>query len=112
VVVPAAFGFIWLVNPSAVFYAAAGLAVVSLALSQLVPHDPDQGNKIVWPGRPRGAPGAGGITAVFERLPTRAASCRNLKFSTTAFGVREVVMGRACGRLEIAKNSRSEKANI
>lgn len=58
VVVPAVFGFIWLVNPSAVFYAAAGLAVVSLALSQLVPHDPDQGNEIVWPRRPVARPAA------------------------------------------------------
>ncbi len=47
VVVPAAFGFIWLFNPSAVFYSAAGLAAVSLVLAQLIPHDPDQGNETV-----------------------------------------------------------------
>jgi hypothetical protein len=56
VVVPAAFGFIWLVNPSAVFYAAAGLAVVSLALSRLIPQNPDQGNEIAWPGRAEARP--------------------------------------------------------
>ena len=48
VVVPAAFGFIWLVNPAAVFYAGAGMAVVSLALAQLIPRNPDQGNETVW----------------------------------------------------------------
>ena len=47
VVVPAAFGLIWLVNPSLVFYAGAGLAAVSLALAQLIPRDPDQGNETV-----------------------------------------------------------------
>ncbi len=51
VVVPAAFGLIWLVNPSLVFYAGAALAAVSLALAQIIPHDPDQGNETVWSRR-------------------------------------------------------------
>ncbi|NKB50321.1 MAG: MFS transporter [Alphaproteobacteria bacterium] len=48
VIIPAAFGLIWLVNPAAVFYAGAGMAVVSLLLSQLIPRNPDQGNETVW----------------------------------------------------------------
>ena len=55
VVVPAGFGLIWLINPSAVFYSAAGLAAVSLALAQLIPHDPDQGNETVL-SRPAARP--------------------------------------------------------
>ncbi len=47
VIVPAGFGLIWLVNPSAVFYTGATLAAVSLALAQFVPRHPDQGNKTV-----------------------------------------------------------------
>lgn len=57
VVVPAAFGLIWLINPSAVFYTGAGLAAVSLALAQLIPHDPDQGNETVL-SRPVARPAA------------------------------------------------------
>ncbi len=57
VVVPAGFGLIWLINPSAVFYTAAGLAAVSLALAQLIPHDPDQGNETVL-SRPLARPAA------------------------------------------------------
>lgn len=57
VVVPAAFGIIWLINPSAVFYTGAGLAVVSLLLAQLIPHNPDQGNETVL-SRPVARPAA------------------------------------------------------
>jgi hypothetical protein len=58
VVVPAGFGLIWLINPSAVFYTAAGLAAVSLVLAQLIPHDPDQGNETVLSRRPLERPAA------------------------------------------------------
>ena len=58
VVVPAAFGFIWLVNPAAVFYAGAGMAVVSLALAQLIPRNPDQGNETIWSRRALARPAA------------------------------------------------------
>ncbi len=58
IVVPAAFGLIWLVNPSLVFFAGAGLAAVSLALAQLIPHDPDQGNETVLSRRPLARPAA------------------------------------------------------
>ena len=47
IIVPASFGLIWLINPSAVFYTGAGLAAVSLLLAQLVPRNPDQGNETV-----------------------------------------------------------------
>lgn len=47
VVVPVVFGLIWLADRSAVFYIAAGLAALSLALAQLVPSDPDQGNETI-----------------------------------------------------------------
>lgn len=57
VVVPAAFGLIWLINPSFVFYTGAGLAAVSLALAQLIPRDPDQGNETVL-SRPAARPAA------------------------------------------------------
>ncbi len=36
VVIPAAFGLLWLVNPAIVFYAGAGMAFISLVLAQLV----------------------------------------------------------------------------
>ena len=36
VVIPAAFGLIWLISPSLVFYAGAGMAFMSLILAQLV----------------------------------------------------------------------------
>lgn len=55
VVVPAGFGLIWLVNPSAVFYTGAGLAAVSLLLAQFVPRHPDQGNETVL-SRPAARP--------------------------------------------------------
>ncbi|MEM7159022.1 MAG: MFS transporter [Myxococcota bacterium] len=47
VLLPVALGYLWLVHPSAVFYVGAGLAVVSLALSQLVPRHPELGNETV-----------------------------------------------------------------
>jgi hypothetical protein len=36
VIIPAAFGIVWLINPAAVFYMGAGLAVLSLILAQFV----------------------------------------------------------------------------
>ena len=47
VIVPAAFGFLWLVAPAAVFLAGAALAAVSLALSFNVPLRPELGNEVV-----------------------------------------------------------------
>ncbi len=52
VVVPVAFGFVWLVMPAAVFLAGAGMALVSLLLSFNIPRHPDSGNEVVF--GPRG----------------------------------------------------------
>jgi hypothetical protein len=43
--IPAAFGFIWLGNPSLVFFIGAGMAVISLLLALLIPRDPHEGNE-------------------------------------------------------------------
>lgn len=47
VVLPALLGFVWLVQPSAVFITGAGIAVVSLLFSRLIPVHPEQGNETV-----------------------------------------------------------------
>ena len=47
VFIPAAFGLLWLLSPSAVFLAGAAMAVVSLILALNVPHDPEPGNEVV-----------------------------------------------------------------
>lgn len=46
VVIPAAFGLLWLVSPSAVFLAGAGMALGSLLLARLVPEVPEPGNEV------------------------------------------------------------------
>ena len=45
VVVPVVFGYIWLVSPSAVFYAGAAMAAVSLVLARIVPEKPEEGTE-------------------------------------------------------------------
>ncbi len=45
VVLPVAYGFVWLVSPAAVFLTGAALAVLSLVLSRLIPDDPRPGNE-------------------------------------------------------------------
>ena len=55
VVIPAAFGLIWVISPAAVFFAGAGMAVVSLILGLLVPTTPTQENVAIV-GRYRVAP--------------------------------------------------------
>ncbi len=47
VVIPAAFGLLWLVSPSAVFLAGAAMAAVSLLLARNVPNDPKPGNEVI-----------------------------------------------------------------
>jgi len=42
---PAVFGFIWLGNPSMVFFIGAGMAVISLLLALLITRDPREGNE-------------------------------------------------------------------
>lgn len=51
VVIPAVFGLIWLVSPSAVFLIGAGMACVSLILARIVPDDPSEGNEVALPFR-------------------------------------------------------------
>ena len=43
VVIPASFGLLWLASPALVFYAGAGMALVSLLLSLLIPDTPETG---------------------------------------------------------------------
>lgn len=46
VVIPAAFGLLWLISPAAVFLAGAGMASASLLLARLVPEAPAPGNEV------------------------------------------------------------------
>ena len=46
VVLPAAYGVLWLVSPAAVFLTGAGLGVVSLMLARLVPKAPEPGTEV------------------------------------------------------------------
>jgi len=45
VVLPAALGLVWLIQPGAVFVVGAGIAVLSLILSRLIPQHPAEGNE-------------------------------------------------------------------
>jgi hypothetical protein len=56
VVIPAAFGFLWLVSPAAVFLAGSAIAAGSLLLALNVPASPAPGNEAVL--GLRGAPQA------------------------------------------------------
>jgi len=49
VFIPAVFGLIWLVSPTAVFLIGAGMALTSLLLARLVPRTPEPGHEVVWP---------------------------------------------------------------
>jgi len=48
VFIPALFGLVWIVNPSAVFLAGAGMALISLILSRLIPYVPKPGSEVIW----------------------------------------------------------------
>ncbi|MFV2091899.1 MAG: MFS transporter, partial [Hyphomicrobiales bacterium] len=50
--IPASFGLIWLWSPALVFWLAAAMAAISLALARLVPEDPRPGVEWAW-RRPR-----------------------------------------------------------
>ncbi|GAB4545568.1 MAG: hypothetical protein Tsb0024_16040 [Ruegeria sp.] len=45
---PALLGLLWVVSPGAVFGLAAGMALISLALSLLIPRHPEPGNETVF----------------------------------------------------------------
>jgi len=47
VVIPAAFGFLWLLSPSYVFLAGAGMSVLSLLLVRMIPENPSHENVAV-----------------------------------------------------------------
>ncbi len=47
VILPAAFGLLWLVSPAAVFLAGAAMALASLGLSRLIPPNPEEGNEVL-----------------------------------------------------------------
>jgi hypothetical protein len=47
VVIPGIFGYIWIISPSSVFLAGAGLAIVSAILALLVPSAPTRDNVAV-----------------------------------------------------------------
>ena len=47
VVIPALFGLVWLVSPTAVFLMGAGMALISLVLARNIPMHPKEGNEVV-----------------------------------------------------------------
>jgi len=58
IVLPVLLGYVWLVSPSAVFLTGSAIALMSLILSQLIPHQPQPGTEVAFAGRvlgPRGA---------------------------------------------------------
>jgi MFS family permease len=48
VIIPAAFGLVWLISPSAVFLAGAAMGAISLLLSLNVPACPQPGQEVLW----------------------------------------------------------------
>ena len=51
VVLPAAYGLVWMISPAAVFYTGAALAGCSLILARLVPDSPAPGEEVVVIGK-------------------------------------------------------------
>ena len=48
VIIPVTFGYIWMYDPSLVFYLGAGFSALSLVASNLIPMAPAPGNEFVW----------------------------------------------------------------
>ena len=48
VVIPAAFGLLWLASPAAVFLAGSAMALISLVLARMIPGCPEPGCETVW----------------------------------------------------------------
>jgi len=67
VVIPAAFGALWLVSPAAVFFAGAAMAGLSLMCAMNVPRDPESGREVVW------QPGAHALAATPDSRAARGA---------------------------------------
>ncbi len=53
VIIPVTFGMVWMYNPSLVFYAGAGFAVLSLIAANLIPRVPAPGNEFIWSAKNR-----------------------------------------------------------
>lgn len=64
VIIPAAFGFVWLISPAAVFIAGAAMAAVSFLLSLNVPVRPRPGEEVLWGRRLSGRADLGPSTIV------------------------------------------------
>jgi predicted MFS family arabinose efflux permease len=56
VIIPVAFGLLWLASPAAVFLCGAGIAGISLLLALLMPNDPAPGNETINLGRAAAEP--------------------------------------------------------
>ena len=52
VILPAAYGGLWIISPAAVFITGAALAFVSLILSRFIPLRPEAGNEVSWRSAP------------------------------------------------------------
>ncbi len=63
VIIPAAFGLVWLISPAAVFIAGAAMAAVSFLLSLNVPVRPRPGAEVLW-GRRLSGPADLGPSAI------------------------------------------------
>jgi predicted MFS family arabinose efflux permease len=63
VIIPAAFGLVWLISPAAVFIAGAAMAAVSFLLSLNVPVRPQPGAEVLW-GRRLSGPADLGPSAI------------------------------------------------
>jgi hypothetical protein len=48
VVLPIALGLVWIYSPALVFIVGAGIAMMSLVLSQMVPSQPEQGRETIY----------------------------------------------------------------
>ncbi|WP_432470305.1 MFS transporter [Amphritea sp. HPY] len=48
VVLPAAYGLLWMISPAAVFLTGAAMGGVSLVLARLIPSVPEPGREVVW----------------------------------------------------------------
>ena len=54
--IPAALGILWLSSPSAVFLVGSVIAIMSLALCNLIPGDPSPGNETLMVNRKQTTP--------------------------------------------------------
>jgi hypothetical protein len=51
IILPFALGLVWIVSPSMVFIVGAIIACLSLALSQMIPNQPEQGMETIYSNR-------------------------------------------------------------